>query len=403
MSAARQVLERLLRRAESARRRGVEAPATLPMTRFSAPEYLALGTLDELERFHAQVALAEREGAIVSIRDRKAGDGSRLLRLQVADLSRLAAHLGVRLLDELCAAAALELDTWQQRFPVLAEVLDAWQQGRKLLGGPDAAADLAAAARLVAARAGDPGHERILRRESARLFGDSKRIEQLTPWLDVLLTGELASTGRSHEELWAELGLRRQPQPLLLSGTGMVELESGTAPLLHPYLGLPLESVRRVTADVGYVLTIENLASFHDAAATNQAGTGLLIYTGGMPSPAWRAAYQRILSDQPETVPVYHWGDIDEGGFRIAATLGRTAAAVGRVLRPWRMSPGTLPEPVLRQAPPPRPGVLAAMCRWAERVGWPEIAAELSAHPIQLEQEHLDSVLPEAPGRRSRR
>lgn len=392
MSAARQVLERLFRRGESAHRRSAGGPGSLPMSRSGAPEYLALGTLDELEQFHAQIALAEREGAVVVLRDRKDGDGSRLLRLQIADLHKLARHLDVRLLDERCSEAASQLEAWLPRFPVIADVLEAWRNNRKLLGGPDAAPDLAAAARLIVARAEDAGHERVLRRESARLFGDSKRIEKLTPCLDVLLAGEPVPSGRMSEELWAEIGLRREPQPLLLSGSGVVELGDGQVPLLQPYLGLPLESVRAVAANARYVLTIENLASFHDAASSG--GPGLLIYTGGMPSPAWRAAYQRILAGQPVQVPVYHWGDIDEGGFRIAAVLVRTAEAAGRVVRPWMMSPSTLPESVLSNAAEPRPTILAAMCRWAGRAGWPEVAAHLRARPIQLEQEHLDPRLP---------
>lgn len=272
MNAAREVLERLLRRGERAHRRGAGELASLPMTRSGAAEYLALGTLDELEQFHAQIAIAEREGAVVAIRDRKGGDGSKLLRLQVANLHKLAQHLGVRLLDERCAQAASHLEPWLARFPVLAGVLEAWLKNRRLLGGPEAAAEFADAARLVEARFEDPGHERILRRESARLFGDSKRIEKLTRCLDILLTGELVPSGRTSEELWAEIGLRREPQPLLLSCGGVAELDNGRVPLLRPYLGLPLESVRGVVANVRYVLTIENLASFHDAASALDGG-----------------------------------------------------------------------------------------------------------------------------------
>lgn len=392
MSAARQVLERLLRRGESALLRRADESGSLPMTRAGAPEYLALGTLDELEQFHAKIAFAEREGAVVAVRDRKGGDGSRLLRLQVADLHKLARHLDMRLLDDRCAEAASQLEAWLPRFPVIAAVLEAWQNNRKLLGGPGAAPELAAAARLIAARADDAGHERILRRESARLFGDSKRIEKLTPCLDVLLGGEPTSSGRLSEELWAEIGLRREPQPLLLSGSGVVDVGDSRVPLLQPYLGLPLESVRAVTTNARYVLTIENLASFHDAASCG--GPGLLIYTGGMPSPAWRAAYQRILIGQSAQVPVYHWGDIDEGGFRIAAVLARTADAAGHAVRPWMMSPSSLPEPVLSNAAEPGPAVLAAMCRWADRAGWPDVAADLRTSPILLEQEHLDPRVP---------
>lgn len=286
MSAARSVFERLLRRAESARLRGADEHVSLPMG--STREYTDLRSLAELERFHAEVALAERDGAVSVQREARSGDGSRLLRLGVADLPALARHLDVPLLDDRVTEAASRLAAWVERFPVLADVLDAWRSGRKLRScGPEAARDLADAATVVAARADDAGHERILRRESVRLFGDSKRLEKLTTWLELLVTGELAASGLSKDEVWSAIGLRREPQPLLISGCGRVVLNDASVPLVRPYLGLPVESMQSVTVTADYVLSIENLASFHDAALSPDAAAGLLLYTGGMPSPAW--------------------------------------------------------------------------------------------------------------------
>jgi hypothetical protein len=34
------------------------------------------------------------------------------------------------------------------------------------------------------------------------------------------------------------------------------------------------------------------------------------------------------------------------------------------------------------------------MTRWADRAGWSELAEDLRRHPLQLEQESLDPVLP---------
>ena len=392
MSAARTVLERLLRRAESARLRGADERASLPMT--GAAEYLALRSLDELETFHAEIALAEREGSIGVQREGRSGDGSKLLRLTVADLPALARHLDVHLLDERVAEAARRLQTWAARFPIIAEAVDAWRHGRKVRGGgPEVAGDLALAAKAVAAREDDARHERILRRESVRLFGDSKRLEKLTPWLELLVTGELAATGLSKEDVWSAIGLRREPQPLLLAGRGTVELTDATLPLVHPYLGLPVESVQSVATPAHCLLTIENLATFHDATRAVGAESALLLYTGGMPSPAWRAAYMRILRGLPPELPLYHWGDIDEGGFRIAAVLASTAQAVGRQLQPWLMSPEMARASAVPGTAPPASS-LAAMTVWAERAGWHTLAEDLRRHPMQLEQESLDPLLP---------
>lgn len=398
MSAARQVLERLLRRAESARLRNADEHVSLSMSRASsAREYLALRSLDELERFHAEVALAERAGAIVANREGRSGDGSKLIRLSVADLPALARHLGVTLLDEQAAAAMQALDAWIGRFPVIVDVIESWRQGRKVRGcDAGAAVELALAAKAVAARADDIGHERILRRESVRLFGDSKQLEKLTPWLEILATGEVTATGLSKEEVWSAIGLRREPQPMLLAGIGSVELADVTLPLVRPYLGLPVETVRAVATPAHCLLTVENLASFHDAAWVEGASGVLLLYTGGMPSPAWRAAYARILAGLPAAVQIRHWGDIDEGGYRIAATLAAVAREAGRDLQPWLMSPADLPAAILRAAGTPSPSVLGAMQRWAGRAGWPQVEAALAQQPILLEQESLDPVMPAA-------
>lgn len=394
MSAAARALEKLLRRAEKARLRGADERVSLPMTASSCPEYAELATLEEFETFHARIALAERDGAVQVERDRLHGDGTRVRRITVVDLPALAKHLGAVLLDARLAEAEQRLDPWRGRFAILDEALRTWAEGRMLRGaGPEAAADLAEAACAVAAAQGAARGERILRRESVRLYGDSKRLEKLTPWLEILVSGELAPTGLAKEDVWAALGLRREPQPLLLSGRGVVVLEGGAEfALPRPYLGVPLEAVRAIVANSAFVLTVENLASFHDAARVNSAG--LVIYTGGMPSPAWRAAYARLLRGLPETVPIHHWGDVDEGGFRIAASLASTAAEAGRRLRPWLMSPRALP-PFAPARQRPAAASLAKMMEWARRAGWDEVADELQRDPVRFEQESLEPTLPD--------
>lgn len=397
MNAARAVLERLLQRAEKARLRAGETPTSLSMsgTR-DAAEYLRLRTLPEFESFHAGIRLAERAGAIAVQRDHHRSDGEKVLRIAVADIAALARHLGVDLFAERMARAGAILDPWTARFPVIGEALDAWRRGRKVRGRePEAANDLEAAAHAVDTLLADAREDRILRKESARLFGDSKRLEGLTPWLDVLVGGELDPSGLEKEQVWSAIGLRREPQPLLLAGGGTVELDDGTRLALpRSYLGVPIESSRRIETAARQVLSIENLASFHDTARVRADAPVLLLYTGGMPSPAWRAAYQRILRCLSPDIPVHHWGDIDEGGFRIAAKLSEAAREAGFTLQPWSMSPDTLPEAIRRKAESPSSSTLASMCRWAERADWPRVAEALRHQPIELEQESLDPRLP---------
>lgn len=428
---ARRVLERLLRRAEAASLKGDASPASLPMTgNRDGAEYRALSGIADFDEFHARIALAERAGAITVERDRHRGDGERLLRLTVRDLSALARDLRIALLGERVAQAEILLARWQPSgscrgdangdralpgetgrqsprscenqaesssgFPVIGEVIQAWRAGRKVRGyGPEAAAPLADAAQAVSALLADARGERILRKASVTLFGDSKRLEKLTPWLDLLVTVELAPSGLEEEQLWAALGLRREPQPLRLAGPGAVHLDDGSRHRLpRSWLGFPVNEVRGINTDARVLLSIENLASFHEAVAMRGEAPVLLLYTGGMPSPTWRLAYARLLAGLPADAALYHWGDIDRGGFRIAAKLAETVRRSGRTLRPWLMTPDELPAEVIAAAEPPSPAVLDSMCDLARRAGWDEAASALQRTPLLLEQERLHPRLP---------
>ncbi len=397
-SPARRVLERLLRRSEAATLAGDPRPATLSMrgTRDGA-EYRALRGVADFELFHAQIRLAERAGAVVVERERNRDDGQRLLRISVGDAGALARELGMELLQARVTRAEQALTPWRLKFPVLEAVIEAWRCGGKVRGQPvDAVADLVDAALAVATLQNEDRAERILRRASVDLFNDSKRLEALTVWLDLLLTGELAPTGLEPTQVWAAMGLRREPQPLLVAGQGMIELDDGSVyPLPRHWLGFPVDAVCSMTSDAHALLSIENLASFHEAAAMRGDRPVLLLYTGGMPSPAWRLAYSRLVAGLSPAASVYHWGDIDRGGFRIAAKLAEIVATSNRRLQPWLMSPDQVPVTTVANAQAPSAQVLGTMCEWASRAGWGDVADALQRTPILLEQEALAPRLPD--------
>ena len=394
MTGARTALERLLRLGERAWSRGDDpASVGLPMTPAKCPEYCRLQSLDDFEAFEAGIALAVQHGAITAESERYGAREGRLKQIRLRDLARLGAHLDCVPLPLQHARAEAALAGWRDRFPVLDDVLAAWQQGKSVRGHDASEVDgLADAAKAVDALARDDSRERLLRRESWRLFNDSKRLESLMPWLDVLVTGETGPSGLEQEQILASIGLRRQPQPLLIAGEGTASVGGVRLPLCRPYLGLPVEAFERLDTTAMHLLTIENLTSFHDAAHHRTDGSVLLLYTGGMPSPAWRRMFTRLLAGVPADVELHHWGDIDEGGFRIAAALAAVATASGRVLKPWRMSPDDL-QPGMCDTPP-SPVALRRMQDWARRASWPDIAEALGRSPVRIEQEALDPILP---------
>lgn len=360
----------------------------MKMTESSCPEYASLPTLEALESFEAQIRLAERDGALVVDRDRLRGDGERLQAIGVRDIASLATFLGIVPHGDQVAAAERRLAPSIERFNVIARVLAAWRDNRKVRGrGPEALDDVADALRVMEAQV--PGEERILRQESTRLFGDSKRIERLTPWLEVLALGEVSPTGLSRDDIWAACGLRREPQPMLVAGEGELTVATRGVRLAKPYLGVAAKAIEGFATAATCLVSIENLTSFHQAAQAWGDQPLVLVYSGGMPSPAWRRAYRCLLAGLPAQASIHHWGDIDEGGFRIAAVIAAEAAASGRSLLPWAMSPEDLPPSLRAGRPRAEPGVLSRMKANAIKAGWPEVAESLAHFQILFEQEGL--------------
>jgi hypothetical protein len=77
-----------------------------------------------------------------------------------------------------------------------------------------------------------------------------------------------------------------------------------------------IEPVRPARA----VLTIENLASFNRHVREARLPDDVVLYTGGFPSRAVISALTAVAK-WPGVSRIYHWGDIDESGLKIALHL----------------------------------------------------------------------------------
>jgi hypothetical protein len=137
-----------------------------------------------------------------------------------------------------------------------------------------------------------------------------------------------------------------------------------------------------------WVLTIENLTTFHLASRLLEGQRALIIFTGGMPSPSWVGAYRHILGALPQDVLVYHWGDIDLGGFRIAARIC-TMCIGERTYQPWMMDARTVRATAREKV---SDATRNAMARAATAAGWAELASSMV--PEAIEQEGIEVALP---------
>jgi hypothetical protein len=386
------LLEQLLASAERAEARGSRYVARLRLK--GDPAYTALG-FDAREALHAQMRIAEQRGAVTLTWSRFGGEDRRLDAVVLADVEALASVLGRRSLPGAVRVASDAIAPWVERVPTLASVLAAWKAAKRVRGhGPERHADFVDAARVIAhmqSRTDDA----VVRAVSIDLFGDSKRIEALVPLIDALTAESIAAPASHWEEVLANLGLRKAPSPFLLAGRGRVHLiESGWRDLAYEYLAVSPTQIDGYDGAIEWVLLVENLATFDLCAkARPDREGGLVLYTAGMPSPSWRRACQAVLARLDEHIPVYHWGDIDVGGFRIAASVAEAISP--RTLRPWQMDSRSLRD--IARAVPAAIAERGQMARHAGRAGWEDLAQHLaSPECLMLEQEAVPACFPAA-------
>lgn len=382
---ARNALKQLLRQAD---RKVAGVAKKIPgLTARHLKDYQALRSLPEKEEFDASLKHAQAIGAIRVYWPPGNRDGF-IERVELVDISKLAGLLETETASAVVSSAAERLRAWHAEFPVLGEVVERWGSLKTVRGsGPQDCADWTDACKAIGwcrSVVGAGSLETALRDASARVFRNSKRLEKLVPEMDVLLTGSIDGESREPTEVLQELGLYKEPQPVRLAGKVVVQRSRVTAVLDTPYSALPAEAILSLASVPAKVITIENLTTFSALARASSDAEDLLIYTGGMPSPSWSAMYDRLLASLPADVQIFHWGDVDEGGFRIAAFIAQLARAQHRPLKPWKMKPSEVPGSQRRDA---SGKVVERMGRYAQAAGWHDVAAEILEHRFVAEQE----------------
>jgi hypothetical protein len=184
---------------------------------------------------------------------------------------------------------------------------------------------------------------------SVRVFNDSKRLEVIKKQLVSLAhLGNPEWKRLPAEEVLRELNLVPNPSYIHLAGNWQLTLDSGEILNLGgfaPSAGFPAAQtgqLQSVTIHADAVLCIENLTTFHEFVRKNDQYA--VICTLGNPSPATR----RLLCIIPDEIPIYHWSDLDYGGFNILSQLRRL---VSERVQPYRMDIATLDANYPRSRP----------------------------------------------------
>jgi Uncharacterized protein conserved in bacteria C-term(DUF2220) len=401
-SLAQNALSKLLKRAENAAAKP-EGTRAISL-RFSESSFSAYFdprlTREDRTHCHGELELAKRAGAIDIVWDRRAGLGNQIEVLRLLDAAMLAQFMGVNPRWDVVNQAENELKDVIARHPVLQGAFSVWRTGKRVCNTTAADFQRWIDAAKVLDRCRDaPAKDVPIRRFSTQVLGNSKKVKTLTPLLNVLLLAELDAPSREDEEILNELGLVRYPPTVLLGGAvSVTTTKNRTVRVDEPYLGLPPDAIKHVEylPSCSNLMTIENLETFHEVArlAANRADW-VVLYTGGMPSPSWKGIFSLFLKALPSSSTIWHWGDIDVGGFRIADHIAACCAAQGRTLFLNRMVVPTDIDFGSDNTPRQlKPNELILISKVCESRGWMAEIQALMKTPFAIEQEILDVTFP---------
>ena len=172
---------------------------------------------------------------------------------------------------------------------------------------------------------------------STRLYGDSKYFERVLRSKVLSVLRRIEEDGYAEElneeELLGRYGIVRWPEILEFTGPVVAMLDGGDGSLRKidyrdEVYGAYINSdtVRHLTGvrlnGVSRILTIENKANYISYINGMMAADELVIYHGGCYSPI-KGRWLRLIAEEAEKgkIQVFHWSDIDLGGFRIFVRL----------------------------------------------------------------------------------
>ncbi len=323
-----------------------QTPHRLPITEKRAPEYFADMTSELRTQMLDDLRAAERVGAVGLEWNKDYFTRHILKRLTLYDHALLSNFLGVPLATDIVQKGreglTLLVDSAAPWIGVCAEsILSFWSKNKASHGmEPGDFKSLTLLLRALIAVSEKRHINLDLRTFSVRCFEDSKAFESIQSrfadaWKKYAPDGQ---PELNTDEVLASLGIAKFPLPLLLRGPVLLKTNKRdfNCTDCYPFVGLPPQAIVDVLdiSKAAYLLTIENLTTFNRYAAEID-DDGIVLYTGGFPSPEFRRVYQLLVQHLGTRQNVYHWGDIDEGGVKIMACLQKS---VKIQIRPHLMS-----------------------------------------------------------------
>jgi hypothetical protein len=320
------LLNKLLDRFESRKERVRDITQTI--------DYKEVGGPEAQDNLHRVLQDAERGGSIALERNRLGRFTGEFARIRLLNGETLYKFLGRSSAVAIAEAARQAIEAaipgiLERPFfrNMVGEAAAAWGSNKSFVGLTAANVDtFITVLRLTHGIINLAGRDIDHRTFSRRTVKDSKalersegRVAQLVKRWNPTLEGD------EPREVLEACGIVRRAHLLLVKGpislsSNDVNLE-GTGEL---FIGLPWPLVQRATLSqpVEYVITIENPTSFWRYCGEIK-GRYLALLSDGFPARDVLSSMVHLVkaARSTERVPLFHWGDIDAGGVRIAAHL----------------------------------------------------------------------------------
>lgn len=318
-----------------------------PATTNRFAEYHSATTQERFDFHESLDALAKLVRGLKPIYKRKGFDENRVLeRINVNDCAAYLAHFQIQPESEIVATAISQVKELEPMMPEWLKIdainlYEKWSEGKpyKHIGTNDWSKAVDAARFIIWNTRRDQRQETDLRTASVVALGNSKRLEKLLGVIARFYDAcpDLDCTDLDSEQVLAYYGVSKFPSELTVRGGIIFRTPSGTidAGAVWPYLALSPEGIEEstVATQPKYILFIENKTTFRRYCREINDGS-IVIYTNGFPSRSWLPIFRRIVKQT--NCPIYHWGDIDVGGYRILAFI---SAQLPRPVIPYNMIP----------------------------------------------------------------
>ncbi|MDB6099988.1 MAG: hypothetical protein JWN58_2691 [Gammaproteobacteria bacterium] len=327
-----------------------EALLNLLLDRFEAPkarvrditqpiDYTKIGGPVAQDDFHRILHDAERAGGIALERDRLARFTGELARIRLTDADSLYRFLVRSPAGTMADTARRTIEATIPEIleePFFAEIeqeaVVAWTANKRFLGlTPNQIETFVTILRLAHGIVHLAGRDVDHRTFSRRVVKDSKALERSEGRVAQLLKRHNHNlAGDEPREILEASGIVRRAH--LLQVKGPLRLSSDDLEIRgtgQVFIGLPWAAVRKatLTRPVDYILTIENPTSFW-RYCTEIEGCYLALLSDGFPARDVLSSMTHFVgvARALQETPVFHWGDIDAGGVRIAAHLADSFA-----------------------------------------------------------------------------